>query len=520
MYGRHKALLWSAIPPLAAALFIAFYGTDVPFWDEWDLGPLIEKVARHQATFADFFEPQQEHRFVLPKLILVPLALTTHWNVIVELWLSFAAALAGYAGLCLLIRRGDTWRFVITSLAYFSLSAYENWLWGWQFSWFLTNALLIWAVVAAGSITNRVVQIAVAALLCVLATFSAAHGIASWLALAPLLWLPVRNDERRVSRVAAIATWAVLFAMTLGIYLYRFHPRRGGFAAGSIARLTGYALTVIGSPLSRTIAIAIAAGIVLVMSFAIAVTRAWRLGDREGFRWIAIGLFGIGFAALNAVGRSGLGFSQALSSRYLTPASLVLIAVINLEFPQRFRRLLFMAVAAALVMQSLTSILIGRQIKRTRDEGRVCLDLFPVNDSSDCIAGIAGSDAMLRDGALAVHRTGVRPLVTESNFMIAPRARGSVDAVTPLSPTAHPALTARGHVELPSRGLFAVVATVEGTRRIVAADLVRGQGSVEWTLVLPPHIVQRNSAFEVWLFVPAGQKLYRLEQRLLRPNTG
>jgi hypothetical protein len=509
--GRRKAFLWSAIPPLATALFIACYGTNVPFWDEWDLAPLLEKIAHRQATLADFFLLQSEHRFVIPKLILAPLALATHWNVTAELWLSFAVALAGYAGLLLLLRRGDTGQLVVTSLAYFSLAAYENWLWGWQFSWFLTNSLFLWAVVVAGSSRNRPLQVASAAFFCILATFSSAYGIVSWLALAPLLWLPVRDEETLARRLAATVAWVALFSACLGLYLYRFEPTPGGSFCGSILCWIAYVLAVVGSPLSRVSAVAVAAGAILLSCFAIATIRAWRRGNRGIVLWIPIGLFAIGFAAMNAMGRSGLGLPQALSSRYLTPASLLLIAVMNLDTsPHRFRRLIFITVSAALVVQSLASIPFGWQIKRARDESRVCLDLLLVNDSSDCTAPLAAADEMLRRDARVMHRIGLRPLVTKSDFVVAPQARGSIDAVTPLSRTPHPAMTATGHVELPSTGLYAVVATIAGGRRIVAANLVRGGGTSRWSLVLPAHLVQRNSAFEVWLFDPAARRLHRL----------
>jgi len=490
----------SALPPLAVALLIAFFGTNVPFWDEWDLATLLEKLARHQATLADFFALQSEHRFVVPKLILAPLALATHWNVIAELWLSFAVAIAGYIGLLILLRRADAARIVVTSLAYFSLAAYENWLWGWQLSWFLTIALFIWAVVTAGTIRNRALQIASAAPLCILATFSTAYGIVAWVALVPILWLPLRDQEPMSHRLTAMAAWLVMFLASLGIYLHGFHATP---SSGSILLSIPYAIAVIGSPLSRASIVAVACGALLVARFAILAMRACRQRDRGALLWIPLGLFAFAFAAINAIGRSGLGLPQALSSRYLTPASLLLIAVVNLE--QRFRRLVVIAVSAALIVQSLTSIPIAWQIKRSRDEARLCLDLLLVNDSADCTAPLAPSSEMLRSAAIATHRIGLRPLVTSSDFVATPEARGSIDAVSP-----PPAIHATGRVELPARGLYAVVSTVQGMRRIVAADLVRGAGTVAWSLELPPHVVQRNSAFEVWLFVPAERKLHRL----------
>jgi len=307
-----------------------------------------------------------------------------------------------------------------------------------------------------------------------------------------------------------MAGWLVMFLASLGIYLYGFHATP---SSGSILLSIPYAIAVVGSPLSRASIVAVACGVLLVARFAILATRAWRQHEHDALLWIPLGLFAIAFAAINAIGRSGLGLPQALSSRYLTPASLLLIAIVTLE--QRFRRLVLIVVSAALIVQSLTSIPIAWQIKRSRDEARLCLDLLLVNDSADCTAPLAPSSEMLRNAAIATDRIGLRPLVTSSDFAATPEARGSIDAMSP-----PPAIHATGRVELPARGLYAIVSTVQGMRRIVAADLVRGAGTVAWSLEIPPHVVQRNSAFEVWLFVPAERRLYRLEQGLLRARSG
>lgn len=520
MNDRRKTLVLSAIPALATASFIAFFGTNVPFWDEWDLADLLEKLARHGATLADFVAPQSEHRFVIPKLILAPLALQTHWNVTAELWLSFAVALAGYAGLLVLMRGADAARVFITSLAYFSLAACENWLWGWQFSWFLANTLFIWAVVAAASIRNRPLQIAAAAVLCFLATFSAAYGIASWVALAPFVWLPIRDDEKVVRRVAALTVWSAFFAAALGLYVFRYDVTPGGSSCGEISCWIRYVLAVAGSPLTRTNTFSIAVGGVLLASFAIVALRVWVNRERQALPWIPIGLFAIGFAVINAIGRSGLGLAQALSSRYLTTTSLLLIAAIHLDWkPHRFRQAIRIGVAAALIAQSLTSIPFGWQIKRARDASRVCLALLLVNDSSDCTAPLAASNASLRRRATAMHQIGLRPLVGASDFDMRSPARGSVDIIGRF-----PTVRVRGRVELPSHGLYVVAATAEGERRLVAADVVRGAGSAEFLLNLPPHITRRQSAFEIWLFVPADRRLYRLSRitspRAILPPAG
>ena len=503
----------SAIPALATAIFIALFGTNVPFWDEWDLAELLEKLAHHAATLADFVAPQSEHRFVIPKLILAPLAMQTHWNVTAELWLSFAVAIVGFAGLLVLMRGADSGRILVTALAYFSLAACENWLWGWQFSWFLANTLFIWAVVAANAIRNRLPQLATSALLCFLTTFSAAYGIASWVALAPFLWLPIRDNETRLRRFAVLAVWAAFFSVSLGLYVYRYDVTPGGSSCGEISCWIRYVLAVVGSPLTRTNTFSIAVGGVLVASFAIVGLRAWVNRERQALPWIPIGLFALGFAIINAIGRSGLGLAQALSSRYLTTTSFLLIAAINLDWkPHRFRQALRIGVAAALIAQSLTSIPFGWQIKRARDESRVCLALLLVNDSADCTAPLAASNATLRRRAIAMHQIGLRPLVAAADFDMRSPARGSIDIVGRF-----PTVRVRGRVELPSHGLYVVAATREGERRIVAADVIRGSGSAEFLLNLPPHITRQQSAFEIWLFVPADRKLYRLS-RIFSPR--
>jgi hypothetical protein len=138
-------------------------------------------------------------------------------------------------------------------------------------------------------------------------------------------------------------------------------------------------------------------------------------------------------------------------------------------------------------VQSLTSIPFGWQIKRSRDESHVCLALLLVNDSSDCTAPLAASNAALRRRAIAMHEIGLRPLVSASDFKLTPAAQGSVDVVGRF-PTVH----VRGRVELPSNHLYVVAVTASDERRIIAADLVRGPGSAEFLLSLPPHVTRRR----------------------------
>jgi hypothetical protein len=83
----------------AKLMLIHRYGTDVPFWDEWDAvgGDILVPMADHRLHAADFLLAHNEHRIVLTRLMSYALAV---WNGQWDPLLEMSANAALHSGIC------------------------------------------------------------------------------------------------------------------------------------------------------------------------------------------------------------------------------------------------------------------------------------------------------------------------------------------------------------------------------------------------------------------------------------
>src|SRR5205809_5407717 len=85
----------AALPALFPLAMVLHYGVDVPHWDEWApaLAGIYVKAHAHSITFADLVAQHNEHRFLVPRLLLLPLNALTHFNPIAEMVLEWLIVL-------------------------------------------------------------------------------------------------------------------------------------------------------------------------------------------------------------------------------------------------------------------------------------------------------------------------------------------------------------------------------------------------------------------------------------------
>lgn len=69
--------IW-ALMRLGALVFISKYAGHVPFWDDWNLVPA--RTGNQRLTAAWLWEPINEHRIPLPKLLLIALYKLTYYD--------------------------------------------------------------------------------------------------------------------------------------------------------------------------------------------------------------------------------------------------------------------------------------------------------------------------------------------------------------------------------------------------------------------------------------------------------
>lgn len=357
--------------PLLTAIFVACSVANVPIYDEWLWAPLV--VAAHAGHLgpAQLWAQQNSHRSVVPTALALGLAALDGWDTRVEALIS--VLLVVVSQLCVLrlfCRERDAERaalpFLTASLLLYSLAQVENFLWGFQLSWFLVNALVLAMLVALSWKSPRPADPArfLAGLCCaVAATFSMLFGFAAWPAGMVLL---VRGPALR--RSALLVLWALAAVACAVAYAQGYHrpPDEHGWfaeAASPWLDLPQFALAVLGSPfgLAGGRWLCELLGLGLCVAFVVLAAHAARRGGVDD-AWSGLFVFAVVVALLTAVGRTAYGVDAAVLSRYTTPATLGWIALAGRASLVRIPRFVVVIGAVLFAVTNLAGIFVSWQI--------------------------------------------------------------------------------------------------------------------------------------------------------------
>lgn len=323
--------------------FVARYHVSVPYLDQWELAPLLDKSYEGALQFGDLWEQHNEHRLVFPKLVMLGLARLTRWNIAWEFAASIVFATVTWClllyQLCITARgselTGRVWLAPLVSLLVFSLSQHENWLWGWQLQIFLNVLAVVCGFVLLAHPDGTWWRFFVGLACGVVATFSFANGLCFWVAgLAAMV--PIAARRHILGRRLII--WVVLAATVAGLYFHGYqkpdyHPPMGMALLYPFVYIA-YVLKYLGMPvLNLGPRLPLIAGAVGLLGF---IMGLWRLLRKHAedvsalAPYTALGLYALASAAITGVARVGFGSGQATSSRYTTVASLLWFA--NIAF--------------------------------------------------------------------------------------------------------------------------------------------------------------------------------------------
>jgi hypothetical protein len=327
---------------LATLAFVGKYGSNVPFWDDWEMIPAL--TGEQPITARWLWRPYHEHRIVLPKLILVALGTLTGCDFRAGMFLN-ACALAALA--CALILAAKSLRgWTSYTDAFFPLALLH---WGhWpNLLWFFTVHFTS-TTILAGALLSIVVRrrdpltpgAAILAGVCLLLLpLTGAVGLpfvppfALWFGVLGLgRWHSPGPHGRRDGLLILILASVPL--LLVGLYLVRFASHVRGFPhAGLRASLrTGvqFLSTGLGPiakpswPFSGLVVIG------LVLFSAVITATVWLQRPQERPR--ALGL--LSFLGSMAVLALGLGWARALivpdrgfSPHHVTLAALALCCI-------------------------------------------------------------------------------------------------------------------------------------------------------------------------------------------------
>lgn len=551
-----------ALPPLLVVWVVWDHWPLVPIWDQWALVPFFEKVASGEATLADFVARHEVevHHIIVPRLIFTALAFASDWTMKLEVWGSLLLAAATLWALLPMARAGLGGRgalaadvaAVFVSLLVFSLVQIWNWLWGFSLMLFLINACLVIGIEALRSAPPHRFGLAlvVAGTCCFLASFSMAHGVLTWVAVAPaVLFFSPEASRRRMASV-----WTGMTLVTWALYLWGYSAADAPTTGGLLGRivdhpllLPGYFLIVLGSPLAWasdlagdahvSLVITACVGLaVLVAALLLFVRLFVRLAGEERravVAWGCIGLFSILYAGLNTVGRAkpffldpaGYDLARAWLSMYATPAGLLTIATMLLaaralvDIPRTVGLVASSVLAVVIVANDAVEIEAPEHLER--DPQTLCFELMamwaPANTCMNLLSHADEIAALERIGWRSPREGLVIEDARAAGRVIGYEAgrnggagvlTGEIDPSPPLAAAIAPS----------DAGSSAVLLSASGTDRFFAYALIddrraesAGTDAVAWQVELDPRATSRDlRAVQAWLYARASGRIVPL----------
>jgi len=348
--ARHGGKILALVPLVFLLWVVNQYAVSVPFQDQWELVPLLEKMYQGHLTVHDLWVQHNEHRLFFPQIIMLLLARLTHWNIRYELAVNIILALGLFAVFVHQVRITARklavprlpWAIPAVSLVVFSVSQYENWLWGWQLQMFLNLLAVAGAIVLLANDPFRWWKFSAAALLGIVANYSFANGALVWpigllLLLVATAGLPQRN--------AAVTGWLGVGALTLATYYYHYQKPAELPALSLIFKMplayAAYVFRYLGGMCAQGLAGSTSRDGVIALIIGLAVTVAtgwagWKLVHRKIadvrtlLPYFGLILYSLISALITGVGRLGLGIDQALVSRYCTMTVPLWVSVVVL----------------------------------------------------------------------------------------------------------------------------------------------------------------------------------------------
>lgn len=349
-------VLWALLCALPAAYLLAMimrYKLEAPKAEQWYFLFTIERFLNGTLKFADLWQQEAEHRHLFPYLVMLPLARISRWSLTPEYvvnvllaagtWAAIAwhmlklgASRWGQSGMSVLQWPGDAAAALVAlfaSVALFSVSQFECWLWSFEMVTFMNVTAAVWGMALLAHPQLRGWHVGAGVVLGVVAHYSFANGLMYWLAGGAVLVAQVawRRDERDRKRAAVmIGGWIAAAVVTSAIFFYEYKLREWSdpkeVILGTPGKFLRFIVIFLGTPAAMQHAggAAIAGVLVLVAMLLIAILLLRRGGRSELLLPLGLVLYVVPSAAAIAAGRANIG--DPTSPRYITTSCLLWIA--------------------------------------------------------------------------------------------------------------------------------------------------------------------------------------------------
>ena len=306
---------------VAGILFIHRFAVNMIYWDQFTDLNVIRHAHSGTLSFGSLWAQHNENRVFFPNLIVLALAYTTHFNVVVEDYLSLVLWCSAI-GLIIAAHKcrspGRSWIYYCpVAVVLLSFTPLSVTLFGYQMSWFLALLGLGGALFLLDRpVLSRLVLIG-AVIAAVVGSFSAFEGLFIWPAGLVLLYLRGRTK-------AVMALWIGCALVTGILYFTNYDFTSTGGNESYVLSHPWVALAFFFSSIGNVVGTDFPGAVnavnyrVLLLGMIVFAIAIWALihgvrGDRSGGSPIGVALicFGLLFVAFITVGRTQLGLASA-----------------------------------------------------------------------------------------------------------------------------------------------------------------------------------------------------------------
>ncbi|MGB3512316.1 MAG: hypothetical protein WBA93_24375 [Microcoleaceae cyanobacterium] len=359
-----KFILWmtlilAIIPAIVLGLLIFKYSVNVPITDQWQIAAIFKKINEGTVNFSDLIAQHNESRKFFPRLIFIGLAYLTNWNVKYEMLVIFLLSCVVSVNIYRLNKLTVDTSTVkvlfitfISNILIFSPIQYENWLWGIQIVVFIPIVCITTSILIAYSRLHPTAKFLICMLLATISSFSYANGLLCWVIVLPVLALAkLKTWSELLKNKWLYLLWIFGFLTNISLYFYNYHQPISNPGLAEVLnypyQTLQYFFAFLGAPLGLGISTeplnssvqavnnSIILGIVIFTIFTCLFVYLLR-HIRETYLmnrtigWLMIGFYGIISAAVTSGGRVTFGLDTALSSRYTTFSTYLIVAIIGL----------------------------------------------------------------------------------------------------------------------------------------------------------------------------------------------
>ena len=329
------AKIGAALLLLIAPAFISFnyifrFAVDVPYWDAWQFVPLLGEFYEGKLPLGLLTQQHNEHRIVLPRLLMLLLARLTDYDTSAEMyasWLMLCATVVVYFSVH--TRAFGTYFSSVVAFApipwvVLTLRQYENLLWGWQIQVALAALLLVVTLFFIERSLAQPWRFVLALLTAAGCTFSFGSGLVVWPTGVIQLLLLARRGMSAPRRNLVIGAWILGGTGCLALYFWGYQAPSGHppFLRPFQDPLAFFVAlcAVLGNPFTGNATLAPIIGAVTLASLIAVLLLAvgGRLDWQKAPLAIPLITSSLFAALLMVIGRGRFGIPELTISRYVT----------------------------------------------------------------------------------------------------------------------------------------------------------------------------------------------------------